>query len=133
MKSAFFFSVILLPFFVDAQTITENNYKIYSVKLQKEVPLSTIISDMANYDVLFYGEQHNDSVTHYLEKTIFEMMYAQYNSNLALSMEMFERDVQPVMNEYLSGFIREKILKDARVWSNYTDYRPMIEFAKEKN
>ncbi|GDX52523.1 hypothetical protein LBMAG27_15700 [Bacteroidota bacterium] len=133
MKSAFFFSVILLPFFVDAQTITENNYKIYSVKLQKEVPLSTIISDMANYDVLFYGEQHNDSVTHYLEKTIFEMMYAQYNSNLALSMEMFERDVQPVMNEYLSGFIREKnFKKDARVWSNYTDYRPMIEFAKEK-
>ena len=133
MKSVFFCIVILIPFFAGAQNISENNYKIYSVKLQKEVSINTIISDMANYDVLFYGEQHNDSVTHYLEKTIFEMMYAQFNSNLALSMEMFDRDVQPVMNEYLAGFIREKnFKKDARVWSNYNDYRPMVEFAKEK-
>jgi uncharacterized iron-regulated protein len=48
-------------------------------------------------------------------------------------MEMFDRDVQPVMNEYLQGFIREKnFKKDARSWSNYKDYRPMVEFAKEK-
>jgi uncharacterized iron-regulated protein len=48
-------------------------------------------------------------------------------------MEMFERDVQPVMDEYLSGAIREKYFKkDARIWSNYKDYRPMVELAKEK-
>jgi uncharacterized iron-regulated protein len=47
-------------------------------------------------------------------------------------MEMFDRDVQNVMNEYLSGAIREKnFSKDTRVWSNYRDYKPMIEYAKE--
>jgi uncharacterized iron-regulated protein len=47
---------------------------------------------------------------------------------------MFDRDVQHVMDEYLSGAIREKnFLKDARAWSNYRDYKPLIEFAKEKN
>ena len=102
------------------------------MKLDKEVPLNTIAEDMINYDVLFFGEEHNDSVTHFLEKKMFELLYAKYDSNIALSMEMFERDVQPVMNEYLKGFIREKhFLKDARVWSNYKDYRPMVEFAKE--
>ena len=48
-------------------------------------------------------------------------------------MEMCDRDVQPVMNEYLKDIIREKnFKKDARVWSNYRDYRPIVELAKEK-
>jgi uncharacterized iron-regulated protein len=113
--------------------VTEKHYKIYSVKSAKEVPLDSVISDMKNYHVLFYGEEHNDSVTHYLEKTIFEKLVAKYGNKVSLSMEMFDRDVQPVMDEYLLGSIREKnFTKDARVWSNYRDYKPMIELAKEK-
>lgn len=109
----------------------EAHYRIYSVKQQKEVSLEAVAEDMAAYDVLFFGEEHNDSVTHYLEQKLFEWLYRKYGSKAALSMEMFDRDVQPVMNEYLKGGIREKnFLKDARVWSNYRDYRPMVEFAK---
>ncbi len=47
--------------------VTEKNYKIYSVQAEKEVTLSEIAVDMKDYDVLFYGEEHNDSVTHFLE------------------------------------------------------------------
>jgi uncharacterized iron-regulated protein len=113
--------------------LSEKNYRIYSVKTGKEVSLDTIIKDMDHYDVLFYGEEHNDSVTHFLERSIYELLYARFNIKLALSMEMFDRDVQPVMNEYLGGYIREKnFLKDARVWSNYRDYKPLVEFSKDK-
>ena len=126
-----FLSSFLCIFFQSKGQITEKNYRIYSVKLNKEVPLSAIVEDMKSYDVLFYGEEHDDSVTHYLEKTIFEMLYKSYSTSIALSMEMFERDVQVVMNEYLKFGIREKNFnKDARVWSNYRDYKPMVEFAK---
>jgi len=115
------------------EKLSEKNYRIYSVKLGKEVPLDSIINDMKGYDVLFYGEEHNDSVTHYLERTVFEKLYEKFAEKTTLSMEMFDRDVQPVMNEYLGDYIREKnFKKDARVWSNYHDYRPMIELAKEK-
>lgn len=111
--------------------VTEKNYKIYSVKQSKEVSINDIVDDMKNSDVLFYGEEHNDSVTHYLENKIFESLYQKYNSSMTLSMEMFERDVQPIMNEYLTSDVREKnFKKDARVWSNYKDYRPMVEFCK---
>lgn len=111
--------------------VTEKNYKIYSVKSDKEVILNDIAEDMKNYDVLFFGEEHNDSVAHYLENKMFEMLYGKFTDNLTLSMEMFDRDVQTVMNEYLKGGIREKnFTKDARVWSNYKDYKPMVEFAK---
>jgi uncharacterized iron-regulated protein len=111
--------------------VTEKNYKIYSTKLAKEVDISDIVERMKDYDVLFYGEEHNDSVTHYLENKIFETLYQTYNSNITLSMEMFDRDVQPIMHEYLTSDVREKnFKKDARVWSNYKDYRPMVEFCK---
>lgn len=114
-----------------AKGLSAANYRIYSVKQGKEVTMEDIVNDMKNYDVVFYGEEHNDSVTHYAEKTLFEALYAKYNKTMALSMEMFDRDVQEVMNEYLGGFIRERDFRhDARVWSNYTNYRPMIEFAK---
>ncbi|TND10064.1 MAG: iron-regulated protein [Bacteroidetes bacterium] len=133
MKTLFYL-LLFCPVLLTAQeTLSEKNYRVYSVKQAKEVSLNEIADDMKNYDVLFLGEEHNDSVTHYLEKTMFGLLHARYGTNMALSMEMFDRDVQPVMNEYLQGFIREKnFTKDARVWSNYRDYRPMVEFAKEK-
>jgi uncharacterized iron-regulated protein len=117
-----------------AKGLSEKNYRIYSVKLGKEVTMQDIVADMKNYDVVFYGEEHNDSVTHYAEKTLFVALFDKYNSAMTLSMEMFDRDVQEVMNEYLAGSIREKdFKKDARVWSNYRDYKPMVELAKEKH
>jgi len=124
-----FFS-IMLSMSVFAQ-LSEQHYRIYSVKLAKEVTIDEIVNDMKTHDVVFFGEEHNDSVTHYLEALLLEKLFSTYGSNITLSMEMFDRDVQTVMDEYLMGSIREKnFKKDARVWSNYINYRPMVEFAK---
>ena len=123
----------MLPLFASAQKLDERNYRIYSVKAGKEVTLKDIVSDMENYDVLLFGEEHNDSVGHFLESSILELMHLKFGKELALSLEMFDRDVQPVMDEYLQGFIKEKHLKkDARAWSNYKDYKPMVDFARNK-
>ena len=131
----FFKPILIFSFFIigfqSFGQISEKHYRIYSIKLDREVTLNDIAEDMRNYDVLFFGEEHNDSVAHYLENKMFEILYQKFSSNIALSMEMFDRDVQTVMNEYLNGSIREKnFTKDARVWSNYRDYKPMVEFAK---
>ena len=124
------FIVCVFALNVTAQ-VTEQNYRIYSVKQAKEVTINDIVNDMSSYDVLFYGEEHNDSVTHYLEHKFLEALYQKFSTNVTLSMEMFERDVQPIMNEYLTSDIREKTFrKDARAWPNYKDYRPMIELCK---
>ena len=126
-----FISILFFNFVKLNAQITEANYRIYSVKLAREANINDIVDDMKNNDVLFYGEEHNDSVTHYLENKIFETLFQKYSNVITLSMEMFDRDVQPIMNEYLTSDIREKnFKKDARVWSNYRDYRPMIELSK---
>jgi hypothetical protein len=51
---------------------------------------------------------------------------------VVLSLEMFERDVQYILDEYLAGLITEdQFLESARPWERYrTDYRPMVEFAR---
>lgn len=126
-------ATILLSFAVQKDQLTQNNYKIYSSKMLKEVTLKDIVADMKNYDVVFFGEEHNDSVAHFLQAELFKTMYTTYGDKTTLSMEMFETDCQVVLDEYLHGLIREKnFLKEARVWSNYKNYKPMIEFAKEK-
>lgn len=107
------------------------NYRIWSVAQEREVTLQEIAADMVAADVLLFGEEHNDSVTHFLQTGMLEALHQRFGSQVALSMEMFDRDVQPVMDEYLGGAIQEKhFRKDARVWSNYQDYRPMVEYAR---
>lgn len=123
---------ILSTHLIKAQ-ITQQHYKIYSTSLKKEVSINELIESVKNFDVLFFGEEHNDSVAHYLEATIFKSLHQAYPKS-ALSLEMFDRDVQDVMNEYLKGFIKEKhFLKDAKVWHNYKDYKPMVEYAKNNS
>jgi uncharacterized iron-regulated protein len=73
-------------------------YRIYSVKLEKEVSLDYIIKDMKNYDVLFFGEEHDDSAAHYLENKIVEMFYAAFQEKTVISLEMFSSDVHIVMD-----------------------------------
>lgn len=83
-------------------------------------------------DVLFFGEDHGDSIGHVLELQMLEACFRAYGKSLILSLEMFETDVQLVLEEYTGGIIREKnLMKDARPWKNYQDYRPLVEFARE--
>ena len=122
------------PVFAQGDTVLgPSHYKIYDTKQGREVTLEDIVQRMENHEVVLFGEEHNDSVAHYLQVTLMEKLNTRFGEKMALSMEMFDRDVQTVMDEYLGGHIRERqFTKDARVWSNYRDYRPMVELAKAK-
>lgn len=111
----------------------KGRYIIYSAKKQKIVEPSEVVDDFANYDVLFYGEQHNDIITHNVQYLLLQLIFEKYGDKAVLSMEMFDRDVQYILDEYLGGRIKEGyFIKDSRSWDNYRDYRPMVEFARVK-
>ena len=88
---------------------------------------------LMDYHVIFIGEEHESRFSHNAELTILKGL-AKRDSNLVLALEMFERDVQDILDAYLKGKISEKkFLKQSRPWPNYLeDYRPLIEFAKKK-
>jgi uncharacterized iron-regulated protein len=130
MNKLIVFIYLFLPLLANSQEL-EKHYKIYDVKKQRLVSLDAIVADMSKADVLFFGEEHNDSIGHYLEVSLLKQLAAKYGNAVALTMEMFHTDVQPIINEYLQGFISEKnFIKEARAWNNYKDYRPMVELAK---
>ena len=125
----------LLSYTISAQ-ITDSDFRIYDAK-GNAATLQQIIDAAEKSDVVFLGENHDDATAHYLQAEIFKKIYEADSKKrkIALSMEMFERDVQTVVDEYLRDLITEKkFLDDSRPWNNYkTDYRPLVEFAKQNN
>ncbi|MBM3906450.1 MAG: ChaN family lipoprotein [Gemmatimonadetes bacterium] len=92
-----------------------------------------MLAEAAKQDLVFLGEQHDDPGTHRLERAATEGI-GRRQPKVVLSLEMFERDVQARLDDYLAGRISEAdFLKTARPWPRYaTDYRPMVELAKAK-
>lgn len=131
MKYLIFFLVFLTASKLSAQD-KPADFKIYDSKKKKQIALADIIADMKKADVLFFGEEHDDSIGHVLEAETFKQLNVAYPQQVALSMEMFQTDIQTVLDEYLAGLISEKnLINDGRAWSNYVDYKPLINYAKE--
>lgn len=122
--------LLLIALYVSGQD--KASCKIYNAATKQQITLPELAAAMDKANILFYGEEHDDSVGHVIEFELFKGLTVQYPGKAALSMEMFETDVQMVLNEYLQGFIREKnFIAEARAWPSYkTDYRPLIELAK---
>jgi uncharacterized iron-regulated protein len=93
--------------------------------------LEVMIADLSTADVILVGEQHDDPNTHRLEQAILEG-FLRRRVRVIVSMEMFERDVQPAVDQYLAGSIPEdEFLKSSRPWPRYaSDYRPLVELAR---
>lgn len=120
-------------FTLKAQEIAKQ-HKVYDTRKQKVISVDDIITDMQNADILFFGEEHNDSIGHILEAEIFRKLNIEFPQKIALSMEMFHTDVQLILNEYLADLISEKnFIKEGRAWPNYNDYKPLVELAKSNH
>jgi uncharacterized iron-regulated protein len=134
-KQSFLFLCLIAMTFSTFGQANPEHYRIYDAK-GNPATFAQIIETAGQNDVIFLGEMHDDSVGHALQFEIFKAAVEKYGSNrpITLSLEMFERDVQMVVNEYLADLITEKkFLDDSRPWGNYkTDYRPLVELAKEK-
>jgi len=147
-NSKFLLASILLPAALAGQLASaagarvpqapEAHYRAFDSR-GRAVKIEEIVSALGDADVLIVGETHNDPVAHLLEAELLRRTGERYaggpsrKRTLALSLEMFERDVQTVLDEYLAGLITERhFLLSSRPWKNYeTDYRPLVEYARE--
>lgn len=115
--------------------------------------LDDMVDAMATVDVVLVGEEHDDRIGHRLQAELLRRAFTRYGGAgpaelpdghpeipgtredsrpVVLSLEMFERDVQGVVEEYLRGVITEEHFRaSARPWEHYeADYRPLVEFAR---
>jgi uncharacterized iron-regulated protein len=105
--------------------------RVYDTGRKAFVDFEMMLADLTTADVAFVGEQHDDPNTHRLELAILEGLKRRKMAP-AVSLEMFERDVQSRLDAYLTGTAtEEEMLKDSRPWPRYrTDYRALVELAK---
>ena len=107
-------------------------YQIFD-KNGKKSSYKKLLKASEKAEVVLFGEYHDNSVVHWLQLE-FTKDLAQ-KSDLVLGAEMLEADNQTQINQYLKDEINQKQLDStARLWKNYkTDYKPLVDFAKEKN
>lgn len=117
---------------VTTSIIAQDDYKIYS-KEGKEVTFDKMIKEVAKSDIILIGELHNNPISHWIELRVTKDVFEK-NEKLTLGAEMFEADNQLLIDEYFAGSIRTKDFEnEMRLWDNYkTDYKPLLEFAHEK-
>lgn len=127
--------ILLLMLTTGIATATDKDkpaYVLFNSK-GKQVRYSKMLDELQKADIVLFGEQHNDPIAHWLQLEVAKDLHKVHQQNFTIGAEMFEADVQLVLNEYLSGQVAENNFEqESRPWSNYkTDYRPVVRFAKE--
>ena len=125
----------LLPFLLvlligTAMKSDKNAYQFFDLKGKKADYQDVLKAALAS-DIVFFGEIHTSPICHWLQIELTKDLFAEKKENLVLGAEMFESDNQLLLNEYLSGKVKEKNFEEeARLWKNYkTDYKPLVKFA----
>ena len=106
-------------------------YQIFD-KNGKKTSYEKLLKAGEKADVVLFGEYHDNSVVHWLQLEFTKDLAEK--KDLVLGAEMLEADNQTQVNQFLKGEINQKQLdSSARLWKNYkTDYKPLVDFAKEK-
>lgn len=98
----------------------------------EQVTFGFMVDEMVTNNVILFGELHDNPIAHWLQ---LELCHAIEGKNMPMSLgaEMFEADNQLILDEYLTGLISQmRFENEIRLWGNYkTDYKPLVEFAKE--
>jgi uncharacterized iron-regulated protein len=95
-----------------------------------------MIKNLVVSDMVFFGEYHDNPISHWMQLEMSKSFFELKGRKLFFGAEMFESGNQLVVNEYLKGlYTDDKMTPEiTQLWSNYqTDYRPLIDFAKENN
>jgi uncharacterized iron-regulated protein len=108
-------------------------YRVISTDTHSETTFEHMAARLAGAKVVFFGEQHDDPRTHAAEVELLHAL-ARSGRPVVVSLEMFERDVQEALDDYLAGRISEaEFLGRSRPWPRYaTDYRGIVELAKAR-
>lgn len=126
------FIIIYLLFTITLATAQDKQpYQLYT-KEGKQTTYKKLLKAAEGADVVLFGEHHNDALMHWLQLELTKDLAEK--RQLVLGAEMIEADNQDELDQYLKGEIDQKAFDTlARLWPNYkTDYKPIVDFAKEK-
>ena len=134
MKVRLLFIVIPVCFFMISSQAEKPAYRIFTSK-GKSAGFEDLLKTAKTSDIILFGESHDNPICHWLELELTKDLFEMKKDKLVLGAEMFERDNQLLLNEFLSKMIRKKDFEaEAKLWPNYkTDYAPIADFARKNS
>jgi uncharacterized iron-regulated protein len=85
------------------------------------ISCETLMAELAHARIIYVGETHTSSEDHRVQLQVLKGLYSQ-NRSLRLAMEMFPRELQPILDQYAKGLISEEVfLKDVN-WNESWGY-----------
>jgi uncharacterized iron-regulated protein len=96
----------------------------------------SLLDALSTARIVYVGEAHNSVDDHRVQLRILEGLYAR-NPSLALALEMFPRNEQPVLDQWSRGLLSEAQFIEASHWEDvwgypYALYRDLFNFARKK-
>ncbi len=115
-----------------------------NVPAQQQLTKADILPKLAQADVVYLGETHDNPKDHETQLEIIEKLYSftkqgikkSSKSKIAIALEMFQRPYQSVINQYLAGEITADQLVEQSEYKQrwgfpWEYYAPILEFAKK--
>ena len=139
MLKIIFITTIALLFLIIPASASETGidspilpHRIYDTQAKTLMDFEGLLRRCADADVVTLGENHGDPATNRVELALLMGLARLIEGKVVLSMEMFERDIQDVVDEYLHSVIdEEEFLASSNPPAKYkTSYRPLVEYCK---
>ncbi|MBO3099569.1 ChaN family lipoprotein [Gelidibacter pelagius] len=135
MKNYLLTGILIVAFISLTMAQNKPAYQLFKSN-GKAAKYEKMIKDLADSDMVFFGEYHDNPISHWLQLEMSKSFFDIKGQKLFFGAEMFENGNQLVLNEYLQDFYPEdKMLPEiTQLWGNYkTDYKPLVNFAKENH
>ena len=126
------------PYLLSTEKINEQ-FEIVSVakRTGRTITFNQLVQEIKNNQVIYIGENHDNSTHHQVQLDIVKSLY-EYNTKIAIGMEMFQSKFQDTVNDYIFGNMSEQQFLDKTEYNkrwgyDYSLYKPIIDFAKTNN
>ncbi len=102
----------------------------------KVIPMDSFVGELSKAQIVYVGETHTSTEDHRIQEEILKRLQGRGGA-MALGMEMFPRESQPVLDRFSGKLIDEDVFLKEVNWENvwgypFRLYRPILMFAREK-
>jgi uncharacterized iron-regulated protein len=102
------------------------------------ISLEQMLEAIGSTRVVFVGETHDNPAAHQLQLDVLEGLWRRNPEHLALAMEMFTPEQQPVLDQWSAGELAEADFLRQVGWfdnwqMNFALYRPLLDFCRRNN
>lgn len=119
---------------------TETTYTaetILDTQTGNSIDFAGMFANLSQADIIYVGEQHNDLRHHQIQLQVLKAIWKK-DRRVAVGMEMFSRDYQPVLDSWSAGELEESdFLKKSQWYANwrfpFRYYREILTFVRDNN